>query len=78
MTRTDDKKPWYRHRWPWFLMAGPCTVIVAGTITTIIAVKTADPMVANYDARFHTGGKAREQAPAIQAPRRLEAVEPTR
>lgn len=75
MTQAD--KPWYRHRWPWLLMAGPFAVIVAGTITTIIAVRTADPMVANYDARFHTGGKSRE-APAAQAPRRLEPVEPTR
>ena len=39
--------PWYRHRWPWLLMAGPGLVIVAGVITTIIAFKGADGLVAD-------------------------------
>ena len=74
----DHVLPWYRHRWPWFLMSGPAIVVVAGVITTIIAVRTADPIVANYDARLHTGGKARAQPPTAQAPARIEPVEPTR
>jgi hypothetical protein len=51
---------------------------VAGIATTIIAVRTADPIVANYDARLHVGGKARPQPPAARAPARIEPVEPTR
>ena len=39
--------PWYRHRWPWFIMAGPGIVIVAGVITTFIAFKGADGLVAD-------------------------------
>lgn len=39
-------KPWYRHRWPWLLMAGPAAVLVAGAITTWIAFASADGLVA--------------------------------
>ena len=39
--------PWYRHRWPWLLMAGPAIVIAAGAITTVIAFKGADALVAD-------------------------------
>lgn len=75
----EQTLPWYRHRWPWLLMSGPALVVVAGIATTVIAVRTADPMVANYDARLHVGAKAREQAPASRsAPARIQPVEPTR
>lgn len=40
-------QPWYREPWPWLLMAGPATVIVAGVITTWIAFKTSDGLVAD-------------------------------
>jgi uncharacterized protein len=39
--------PWYRHRWPWYLMAGPLIVIVAGVITTVVAFTGADGVVAD-------------------------------
>ena len=39
--------PWYREPWPWILMSGPVTVIVAGAITTWIAVSTSDGLVAD-------------------------------
>jgi hypothetical protein len=38
--------PWYRHRWPWILMAGPAAVVVAGAATIWIAFATADGLVA--------------------------------
>ena len=37
--------PWYRHRWPWILMAGPAIVIVAGFITAWLAIKSYDGLV---------------------------------
>ena len=40
-------QPWYREPWPWLLMSGPAIVIVAGTITSIWAFRTADPLVAD-------------------------------
>jgi len=39
--------PWYREPWTWGLMAGPAIVVVAGAITTVIAVKTSDGLVAD-------------------------------
>jgi hypothetical protein len=45
-TQTLDDGPWYRQRWPWILMAGPATVLVAGVITTWIAFETSDGLVA--------------------------------
>lgn len=43
----SERTPWYRHRWPWLLMAGPGTVLVAGAITTWIAFASADGLVAD-------------------------------
>lgn len=39
--------PWYREPWPWLIMLGPATVIVAGVITTVIAFRGADGLVAD-------------------------------
>jgi uncharacterized protein len=38
-------KPWYREPWPWLLMSGPAIVVVAGIITTVLAVRTHDGLV---------------------------------
>lgn len=40
-------QPWYREPWPWLLMSGPAVVVVAGVITTVIAFRTADGLVAD-------------------------------
>ena len=39
-------RPWYRERWPWILMSGPATVLVAGAATMWIAFASADGVVA--------------------------------
>lgn len=39
--------PWYRHRWPWLLMSGPVTAIVAGGITMWLAVTGNTALVAD-------------------------------
>ena len=44
---TQDRRPWYRHHWPWILMAGPGVVVVAGIVTAWIAVTTSDGLVAD-------------------------------
>jgi len=41
----SDTKPWYRHRGPWLLMAGPFVAIVAGAITFYLAVVSNDGLV---------------------------------
>ncbi|HSJ99446.1 MAG TPA: FixH family protein [Myxococcota bacterium] len=40
-------KPWYREPWPWYLMAGPAVVVVAGIATTVLAVRSSDGLVAD-------------------------------
>lgn len=42
-----DKRPWYAHRWPWLLMAGPAVVVVAGIATAWIAITSNDGLVAD-------------------------------
>ncbi|MBE2258301.1 MAG: FixH family protein [Rhodobacteraceae bacterium] len=42
--RSDDR-PWYREPWPWLLMLGPVTVIVAGLLTAYLAVVSNDGLV---------------------------------
>lgn len=44
-SRSTAAAPWYRHRWPWILMAGPAIVIVAGFITAWLAIKSYDGLV---------------------------------
>ena len=39
--------PWYREPWPWLLMAGPVTVIIAGGFTAWLAVTSSDGLVAD-------------------------------
>ena len=47
MTLRDDNKPWYKETWPWILMAGPATVIVAGFVTLWLAIVSNDGLVAD-------------------------------
>ncbi len=42
---TETIQPWYRHPWPWILMAGPFVVVVAGVITAYLAVRSNDGLV---------------------------------
>jgi len=39
--------PWYREPWPWLLMAGPVTVVIAGLFTAWLAVIHEDGLVAD-------------------------------
>lgn len=47
MSLRSESKPWYKEPWPWFLMAGPFLVIVAGSITLWLAVSSFDGLVAD-------------------------------
>jgi hypothetical protein len=39
--------PWYRQFWPWFLIALPGSVVIAGLLTWAIAARHADDLVVN-------------------------------
>lgn len=41
------EKPWYQQFWPWFIMALPASVVVAGLTTVYIAHEGADHLVAD-------------------------------
>jgi hypothetical protein len=45
--RAPTNRPWYRHRWPWLLMLGPAIVVMAGVVTTYLAVVSDDGLVAD-------------------------------
>jgi len=45
--RRASARPWYREPWPWFLAAGPLTVIAAGAITVWLAIRSDDGLVAD-------------------------------
>lgn len=48
-------KPWYRHFWPWFILALPATVVVASLATAYIAFRGADSLV---DDNYYREGLA--------------------
>jgi hypothetical protein len=45
--RTAPARAWYREPWPWFLAAGPFTVIIAGAVTVWLAIQSDDGLVAD-------------------------------
>jgi len=53
-----NTKPWYRHRWPWLLMLGPATVLVAGGYTSWLALSGQDALVTDD---YYRQGKAINQ-----------------
>ena len=63
-------QPWYRQLWPWVLIALPGIVVVACLITIVIAIRTADDIVAdnyykqglaiNHDLSADNHARARE------------------
>lgn len=49
---------WYRHRWPWLLMAGPATAIAAGSYMSWLAFSHQDALVVGD---YYKQGKAINQ-----------------
>ena len=47
LSSAAPRAPWYRQRWPWFLISGPAIVVVAGFATLYIALRTDDGLVAD-------------------------------
>ena len=65
--------PWYKERWPWILMSGPATVVVAGTLTAWIAFATADGLVADDYYKRGLGVNAVLRREEAAAQRGIEA-----
>ncbi|AQA18448.1 hypothetical protein BST95_09575 [Halioglobus japonicus] len=43
----EDSQPWYKQFWPWFLIALPAAVVVAGINMVFVAHEGADDLVAD-------------------------------
>ena len=54
----ESAAPWYRHRWPWFIMLGPVAVMLATLVTVLLAVRQPDAMVVDD---YYRQGKAINQ-----------------
>lgn len=70
--KTLDTRPWYRHRWPWILMAGPFLVVIAGIVTAILAFRSNDGLVA--DDYYKQGLAINQTTARDQQARRLGLV----
>jgi hypothetical protein len=51
-------RPWYTHRWPWFLMIGPVVVLIGGSVALTLALTRPDAMVVDD---YYKQGKAINQ-----------------
>jgi hypothetical protein len=62
--------PWWKFGHVWLVIAGPATVVVAGVLTVVIAVRSPDPVVAeDYYRRGIEINKTlvhKELLPAVQ------------
>ena len=66
---SDAGKPWWRHGIMWLVVGGPLTVVVAATLTAVVAIRGADLIV--DDAGAAKGGA---NTPAMKA--RNHAAQP--
>lgn len=39
------RRPWWREPMMWLVVGGPATVVVAGIVTAVIAIRGADPVL---------------------------------
>lgn len=44
-----DAQPWYRHFWPWFIIALLSSGVSASLYTVYLAVSTAEPVIKTPD-----------------------------
>ena len=54
----ETPSPWYRHRWPWFIMLGPAAVMAATAVSAVLALRQPDAMVVDD---YYKQGKAINQ-----------------
>lgn len=56
--RGGPAAPWYKHRWPWFLMIGPLSVMIGTGVAVYLGAQTPDAVVV---ADYYKQGKAINQ-----------------
>jgi hypothetical protein len=65
------KLPWWRVGMVWLVIAGPLAVVLAGVVTTVVAVGGADAVVSTAPR-----AQAGAAAPALQARNHAATVRP--
>lgn len=66
----SDTLPWWRYRFVWLVVGLPASAVVAATASGIIAIRGADPVVAEYGNAAHRAAEeslSREEATRIPA-----------
>jgi hypothetical protein len=58
LEKQTEAEPWYRHRWPWFIMLGPFLAMVVGSYVGWLAFTHQDPLVVGD---YYKRGKAINQ-----------------
>lgn len=58
LTKQTEVEPWYRHRWPWFIMLGPFLAMAVGSYVGWLAFTHQDPLVVGD---YYKRGKAINQ-----------------
>lgn len=64
-TLKTESTPWWRVGMVWLVVGGPLVVVVAATITAVIAVRGADPVIGS--ASTPRPGQTQSETPAMQA-----------
>ena len=67
-------EPWWHVKMVWLVIGGPAAVVLAGTVTAVIAWRGADPVVSTPAVAQVRDGKALSDAPALQARNHTAAV----
>jgi hypothetical protein len=61
-------RPWWRYGMVWLVISGPLVVVVAATVTAVIAARGADPVITDIPQAMKPGETTpTSQTPALQA-----------
>ena len=63
---TGGSGPWWRHGMMWLVVGGPLLVVVAATITAVIAIRGADIVIDETGAERGSGSSG-AYSPAVKA-----------
>lgn len=61
-------RPWWRESMMWLVVGGPATVVVAGIVTAVIAVRYADPVLDTRAEPTAMQGRNHAATPTVPAP----------
>lgn len=66
-TTEPVEKPWWQYGMVWLVIGGSAAVVVAGVVTTVIALRGADPVIVAAPSAASANGSGDALVPALQA-----------